>query len=209
MKQKPDPKREQGTNHQILDSLSISVPEGVYPPSEDSALLANSFSLPAHAHCLDLGCGSGIQGLVMARLGARSVTFCDQSQTALAAARHNAEKNRAECETEFVRSDLFAALSGRRFDLIAFNPPYGPSEDVKWKDTDGGKKGRETLDRFLDQLPEHLTEGGEAFFLQSSLNGEAKTKKRLKELGFAFRIVAREKLFFEELAVYRIQKLNS
>ncbi|MDO8625102.1 MAG: methyltransferase [Candidatus Diapherotrites archaeon] len=190
-------------NPKIVDALGIQTIEGVYPPSEDSYLLANSIQIPKKADCLDLGCGSGIQGITMAKIDAQSVTFCDQFKTALDLAKKNCEQNKVKCKTHFIQSDLFSRIENKKFDVIAFNPPYVPSDGIKWKDTDGGKKGREVLDKFLDHVTEHLKTDGQLFFLQSSLNGEATTKKRLNELGFAFEIVARQKLFFEELIVYR------
>ena len=62
------------------------------------------------------------------------------------------------------------------------------------------------LDRFLLQMSEFLSEGGMVFVLQSDLNGFKETEDLLKRLNFNFEIVAREKLFFEELVVFRAWK---
>ncbi len=91
-----------------------------------------------------------------------------------------------------------------KFGLIIFNPPYVASgSKAKYADLDGRKKGRAVLDRFLRGMLPHLEKGGKCFFLQSSLNGESKTKKLLRELGLKAGIVARKRLFFEELLVFK------
>ncbi len=179
--------------------------QGIYPPSEDSELLAQSLTIPKNAVCLDLGCGTGIQGITMALLGAKSVTFCDQNPLALENAKQNKKLNHLTCETKFIQSDLFENIS-EKFDVITFNPPYVPSEKIKWIDTDGGKKGRIVLDRFLDKIEKHLKPNGQVFFLQTSLNETNPTEKKLKQNGFEFEIVNKQKLFFEELLVYRCWK---
>ena len=51
------------------------------------------------------------------------VTACDVSWDALAVARRNGGRV-APGRVEFLQSDLFAALTGRRFDWIAANLPY-------------------------------------------------------------------------------------
>jgi release factor glutamine methyltransferase len=77
---------------------------------------------------LDLGTGSGCIAITLAleRPLAR-ITAVDQSTAALAIAQHNA--NRLHANVEFLPSDWFAALTGRRFDLIASNPPYIAAAD--------------------------------------------------------------------------------
>ena len=185
--------------------LEFAVFDSVYDPSDDSLLLAGSVKeKDAKGKAfLDLGCGSGIQGINALALGAKKVLFADIDEQALDNAKANAKKLGFEKCSAFKKSNLFFALKERKFDLIVFNPPYAESTEKKWLDVDGGKKGRELLDRFLKQLKNRLKKNGTVFFVQSSLNGKARTKRLLKEQGFAFEIVARKRLFFEELIVFR------
>jgi SAM-dependent methyltransferase len=72
---------------------------------------------------LDLGCGSGVGGIVAAKAftGPIHLTLADINSNALTFARANASI--AGQEATIVESDLFAALDGQ-FDLIVMNPPY-------------------------------------------------------------------------------------
>jgi release factor glutamine methyltransferase len=129
-------------------------------------------ALPAPATILDMGTGSGIIGLSLAHAfpDAR-VTLADFSPAALSLARENAEKLALPPERlEFLETDLFSALPGRCFDLIAANLPYIPAGDiphlapeVRHDPTlalDGGPAGTELIARFIAALPRHLTPGG-------------------------------------------------
>jgi release factor glutamine methyltransferase len=82
----------------------------------------------ASADILDLGTGSGAVALAIAleRPNARVVAV-DASEAALAVARANARA--CGLEVEFVHSDWFAQLGGRRFDVVAANPPYLADDD--------------------------------------------------------------------------------
>ncbi len=178
--------------------------EGVYTPAEDSFLLAEAVKVKEGWNCLDMGTGSGIQTVNMLLQGA-SVVATDMNEKALENVKLNAEKIGLGKQLEARKSDLFEKVP-EKFDCIAFNPPYVHGSRKDWKDTDGGIKGREILDRFIDGLEEHLKENGIAFFLQSSLNGEEKTKEKLQEKELGFEAAAKKKLFFEELVVFKCWK---
>ena len=176
----------------------------VYPPREDSALLAAALACPKNVKCLDMGTGSGIQALRFAELGATEIWLADINSEAVACAKEKLAAAGFHGKTVCVESDLFEKIpANEKFDAIAFNPPYLPSDGVKHVELDGGKNGRETLDRFLSEIPQHLAPHGECFFLQTDLNGEKETMEKLPALGLCRKIVARQKLAFEELMVFR------
>jgi release factor glutamine methyltransferase len=72
---------------------------------------------------LDMGTGTGSIGIFAAARGA-IVTSCDINVHAVDLARENARRNGVALEV--LESDLFSALSGRRFDVICFNLPFYP-----------------------------------------------------------------------------------
>jgi release factor glutamine methyltransferase len=74
---------------------------------------------------LDMGTGSGPVAIFAASRGA-VVTACDVNPRAVAVARDNARRNGVAVDV--VESNLFQALAGRAFDMIAFNIPFYPRE---------------------------------------------------------------------------------
>lgn len=184
----------------------------VYSPAEDSWLLEECILKErlSSKRCLDIGTGSGIQSAALFRAGAGEVVAVDINPAALVAAKNCVEKYQSvsgagKSKFSAVESDLFEKISGL-FDLIIFNPPYVPSDGIKWKDLDGGEKGRAVIDRFLKDFPKHLSNNGAVLLLLSSLNLPDEIISGLKRKGFKAEIAGRKKLFFEELLVLRISK---
>lgn len=187
----------------------------VYSPSDDSFLLEKEILKKnlIGKICLDLGTGSGIQGIAMLKACAKVVVFADINKEALKKAKENVQKYLSELNTFsgtvfFVESDLFKNLKNWKFDFVAFNPPYVPSDLIKWVDLDGGKKGREVINKFLTQFPGQLLSGREVLLLISSLNVPLEIINLLKSKNFSVKVIAKKKLFFEELLVLSIKQVS-
>ncbi len=166
----------------------------VYNPMEDSFLLEKAVKQWARGKVLDIGTGSAIQALAAKGLGL-DVLAVDIDPEAVEAAR--ARGIRA------IKSDLFSQVTGR-FDTIIFNPPYLPDcKEAPHIALDGGPTGREVLDRFLKQCPEHLAPGGQVLFVQSTITGIGATEQKLASLGMGYEIAESQKIPWEQLVVYR------
>ncbi len=81
--------------------------------------------MPAAAHAVDLGCGTGILAAMYARAnpGAR-VTATDQSAAAVASARATAAANGLDGQIEALQDDAMGSLPAGSADLILLNPPF-------------------------------------------------------------------------------------
>jgi len=179
----------------------------VYPPAEDTFLLlraALSETRPSDS-VLEIGCGSGLISQELRPRVARLLAT-DINPHAARAARARG--------VEVIRADLFSGIKGS-FDLVLFNAPYLPTLPEErtghWIDRalDGGKSGRETVDRFIADLSGHLLPGGRALLLISSLTGLAEVREAAASAGLSAVVVADEGCFFERLYVLRLGTIGS
>jgi release factor glutamine methyltransferase len=177
----------------------------VYEPAEDTFLLAENLDIQRRDEVLEIGTGTGLIAVTAAQKS-KKVTATDINEDAVKCALKNTITNRTY-NIELKQGNLFEPVKGEKFDLILFNTPYLPTEeDEKLDDElnaafDGGLEGRETIDKFLDEVKDHLNEGGRVQLVQSSLSDNEKTIQKLEELGFEASITASEKCFFEEIVV--------
>jgi release factor glutamine methyltransferase len=176
-------------------------PPGVYPPQEDTALLAEALGdepLAPGAYVLDVGTGTGALALDAARQGSR-VTAVDVSWRAALAARVNSLL--AGLPVRVRRGNLFAPVRGQSFDLILANPPYVPAPRagrphgaaVAW---DAGPDGRLVLDRICREAPALLRPGGVLLLVHSELSGPERTLRRLRAAGLRATVVRRRRIAF-------------
>jgi len=177
----------------------------VYEPAEDTFLLAENLQVERKHRVLEIGTGTGIVAITVSRQ-CRTVVATDINLHAIKCATHNIINNKAY-NVEIKEGNLFEPVSDEKFDLIIFNTPYLPtSEDERVDDEletawDGGDDGRKVIDRFLDELIDHLNPEGKVQLVQSSLSDNDMTLKKLNEMGLDASITAREKHFFEEVVV--------
>lgn len=147
----------------------------------------------AGARVLDLGTGSGAIALALKKeRPACAVMALDASKDALAVARGNGA--RLGLAVEFVESDWWAALAGRRFDLVVANPPYiaegDPhlvAGDLRFEPTGAlvaAEAGLRDLRRIIDGAPAHLAPGGWLLLEHGYEQGEA-VRALLRAQGFA------------------------
>ena len=112
--------------------LTFHVEPGVLIPRADTEILVEKAleCMKPGARVLDIGTGSGAIAVSLAKLGRQAqVTAVDVSDRALEIARRNAERNGAA--VEFVKSDCFSALKGRKYDMIVSNPPYISEDEMR------------------------------------------------------------------------------
>jgi methylase of polypeptide subunit release factors len=103
---------------------------GVLPPdlAPASQLLARFFhqnkSLYQNKSVLEVGTGSGILAMVMAKHGAKSVIATDIMEACVKNTQENAERLHLSHIIDVRKGDLFEPIKEERFDLIFFHLPY-------------------------------------------------------------------------------------
>ena len=120
---------------------------------------------------LDLCTGSGCLAILAALVFPRArIDATDLSRGALALARRNVASHRLGDRITLHQGDLFAALKGRRYDLVISNPPYVDARGMAGLPPEfrheprlalaSGNDGLDLVRRILAEAPRHLTPGG-------------------------------------------------
>jgi SAM-dependent methyltransferase len=143
---------------------------GVFAPvrSEYVQLVADA-AFPAAALpelAFDIGTGTGVLALVLARRGVARVIATERDARALACARDNVRRLSLDKQVDVVEADLFPAGQAP---LIVCNPPWIPARPATpleraVYDHEGGM-----LHSFLDGLAAHLAPGGEGWLILSDI----------------------------------------
>ena len=185
---------------QIDSKIKIKVFDGVYKPAEDSYLLIESIDAKDCKKALDMGCGTGIVALHLAKFC--SVVAVDVNEKAVENTIYNARLNGIELKV--VKSNLFSNIY-EKFDIIAFNPPYLPTkgEDIAW---DGGKHGIEVLKKFFKSAWRYLNENGRIYFIASSLSGIDRLIKKFPV--YEFKKLEERAFFFEKIYAYMAKPIQ-
>ena len=174
---------------------------GLFEASTFLAQTVNSIPLVPETRVLDLGTGAGLSAIVAAQQ-VRCVTASDINPEAVRCARINAWFNRVDDRIDVLEGDLFAPLIDRRFDMIAFNPPFFrgvPRDrlDQAWRSTD-------VIERFAAELQAHLSPTGFALVIYSSAADEAALRRAFEANGLHYSIFAQRDVLSEVLTIYRV-----
>ncbi len=167
----------------------------VYQPAEDSYFFTEFLERYLQKNkinsYLDMGTGSGI-------LSETVTKFIDKKNILAVDINTEAIETLKQKGFNSIESDIFSEVKNK-YDLITFNAPYLPRDSREPKSsqliTTGGKEGDEISLKFLKQSKKYLTKNGKIFLLVSTLTPMDKIKK------FKPKIVARKKLFMEELLI--------
>jgi len=180
-----------------VGKISITNFDGVYEPAEDSWLITHN--LPDfEGTVLEIGCGSGIVSLHLAKRG-NIVTAIDINPKAVEATKFNSKSN--NLDIEILEGNMFSPVKDRKFGTIVCNPPYLPPTD-EYDDpelelaVEGGPTGTEFTTKLLSEAQNYLESGGSIYMIISSRMSKFETEWN-KET------IKQEKYFFERLNLVR------
>ena len=187
-----------------LDVPEIDVEDGVFIPTQGSFLIWKYLyreGVGAHQRCLDIGSGSGLLTVQLARNGAAHVHAIDIDQTSVKNTLTNAFRNGVADRVSAAAQDLYPWVPEERYDVIVaslYQTPVDPFEQVTthrpldyW--------GRNLLDHLIRLLPEALADDGTAYMMQLSVIGRRRTAELLDGLGYQARVVDFSFFEFSEL----------
>ena len=194
-----------------MGKFEIETDDLVYIPSDDTFLLAENLEIKEGQSVLEIGTGSGLVSMY-ASLLTDDVTATDINYNALELAEKNFKLNNIDTiKLEF--GDMFKPVKDKKFDVILFNTPYLPtdSDDIINDDLnyafDGGLDGRKVIDRFINEVSNHLNDKGIVQIIQSSLSDNNRTLDMFDRNGFIAEIAESEKFFFEEIVLINAYKI--
>ncbi len=165
----------------------------VYLTSDDSNLIRRALKRYSGDCCLEIGAGNGGSLLELEK------TFKLAVGTDLL---------RPERASNLVLADRATCFRNSVFDLVAFNPPYLPSEGVDDAAVDGGSDGVEVPISFLKEAIRVVKPAGRIVLLLSSYNPTERLEALCAENGLRMRLVDTMRLFFETLTVYVIERVG-
>jgi len=161
-----------------------------YPPSEDTFFIANNIENEKGDYALDIGSGSGY----LTKLLCKNFSFvvgtdinCDVLQ------------NQSSYKTNNLICCNGSDAIKTKFDFIVCNLPYLATDEILDIATDGGTEGFEIPKKIFDSALKNLKKGGKFIFVTSSLSNYSKLIDYAQKLGLQTKIIAKKKLFFEEL----------
>jgi release factor glutamine methyltransferase len=178
-------------------SLLFEVTPAVLIPRPETELVVErvlALLKPDATELVDLGTGSGAIALAVAsERPSLQVTAVDVSGEALEIARRNAARLQLH-NVSFERGSWFAALAGRRFDVVASNPPYVARGDADLASDVRrfepaialipGVTGLEAIEQIVAQAANHLKPGG-WLVLEHGWSQAGAVRARLVRGGFA------------------------
>ena len=177
--------------------------KSVYEPREDSTMLEKYVRQYAKGNVLDVGTGSGIHAIAAVQnKNVKSVLATDVQKDVI----EYCKKCINNKKIRFLQSDLFNNIKGK-FDAIIFNPPYLPQElQLKDLTIEGGKKGYEVIEKFLDEVNIFLKPDGSILMVFSSLTKKEKVGEFIKNNLLDFEELEKQHIFFEDIHVYLLRK---
>ena len=160
-----------------------------YEPAEDTFFMAEYVEKEKGRSALDVGSGSGY----LTKLLSQNFSFV-----------MGTDINFPVLKNQTYKTNNLICCNGAdainyKFDLIICNLPYLATDEILDIATDGGDEGFEIPKKILDSVYDKIKSRGKFIFVTSSLSNYQKLIAYAQKLGLKSQIIAKKKLFFEEL----------
>jgi len=183
----------------------------MYEPEEDSIMLKERILFYLEKKHkkkkaelgIDLGTGSGIQGLTMEPY-CEKIICSDINPESIKVVKEIVKNN---SKYKLIESDLYEKYEKKyqgKADIIVFNPPYLPREKEEKDDVEltSGEEGIDITTKFIKESKKYLKKTGKLFFVVSSLANTNSINNVLKSEGYKHKIVKKKHFFFEDIMIY-------
>ena len=160
-----------------------------YTPSEDTFFMVNNIKNEKGNFALDVGSGSGY----LTKLLSENFLFVVGTDINCEVLKHQTYKT-----NNLICCNGSDALK-MKFDFIVCNLPYLATDGILDISTDGGVEGFEIPKKIFDSVIDNMAKNAKFIFVTSSLSNYQKLIDYAQKLGLKTRIIAKKKLFFEEL----------
>lgn len=151
---------------------SIHPAYGVFAPTRDEYIdLVAEAAWPEGVDrplAFDLGTGTGVLAVLLARRGAREVVATDINPRAVRCAIDNADRLGVADRVRVEQADLWPAAP-ERADVVVCNPPWIPGRPTSTLEQGIYDPKSDVLHRYLGELARHLTPNGEGWLILSDL----------------------------------------
>ena len=160
-----------------------------YTPAEDTFFMAEYVEKEKGISALDVGSGSGY----LTKLLSQNFSFVIGTDINFPVL-----KNQTYKTNNLICCNGSDAIN-YKFDLVICNLPYLATDEILDIATDGGEEGFEIPKKILDSVYDKINSQGKFIFVTSSLSNFQKLIDYAQKLGLKSQIIAKKKLFFEEL----------
>ena len=173
-----------------IGDFEFFVDKETFRPTQTTTSIINSSSTAINNgdKILDLGCGCGIVGIIIAHINTENFKLfaSDISSTVEEIVKLNAEKHNVNIEVK--KSDIFRAWNGYKFNII-INDISGVAEQIAkispWFDNiscNTGVGGDNLINKVLKQSPDFLHKNGKLIFPIISFSNEKEILKLANDI---------------------------